>query len=79
MFLLSLVFVATAFCLGAIVVRTISIIPLSILARAADGGRYVRLGSSDRPSRVRPRAGRRTPPPHGGRSHAFRLAGVGIR
>jgi ABC-type Mn2+/Zn2+ transport system permease subunit len=45
MFLLSLVFVAAVSSIGAVVVRTMSINPLSILARAAAHGRYVRLGS----------------------------------
>jgi hypothetical protein len=79
MFLLSLVFVATAFIIGTVVVRAISVIPLSILARAAEGGRYARLGLRDPPSSGRPTAGRRTPPLHGARAHAFMPAAAGVR
>ena len=74
MFLLSLMFVAMAFFIGAVVVQAISMIPLSILARAADARRYVRLGSRDLPSSMTPGAGRRSPALHGAGGYAFALA-----
>jgi hypothetical protein len=74
MFLLSLAFVSVTFFIGALVVRTIAIIPLSILARAAEAGRYVRLGARELPSPMTPGAGRRSPALQRGRGNAFQLA-----
>jgi hypothetical protein len=71
-FLLSLVSVAAVASIGALIVRAISIIPTSILARAAEGGRYWRLESRDPPSRVGPKTGRRAP-----RLHAASCMAVG--
>lgn len=76
MLLLSLVFVAMALFIGAIVVRAISIIPLSILARAAEGGRYVRLGLSELSSPATPSGGRRSPASPGAHGVTFRMAGA---
>jgi hypothetical protein len=73
MFLLSLLFVAVVFSIGAGVARAISSIPLSILLRAADGGRYSQLGLRDPPAPPTTRAGRRAAPMHG---QVLRPAGV---
>jgi hypothetical protein len=62
LFLLSLVVVAAVFSIGALVVRLIGTIPLDILARAEEGGRYVGLGTQDGPSPAAPAAGRRIAP-----------------
>lgn len=78
MFLLSLAFVAMVFRIRALVVQTISIIPLSILARVAEARRYVRPGSHEQ-SPVTPAAGRRTPSLQAGRGPAFTLAGAEVR
>jgi hypothetical protein len=74
MFLLSLVSVAAVVSIGALVVRAVSIIPLSILARAAEGGRYWRLESREPPAPLTPRAGRRAP-----RTPSGSWIGVGAR
>jgi hypothetical protein len=75
-FLLSLILVATAFFFGVLVVHTISIIPISILARAEQGGRYVRLGAC---GLLLPRSrtgGRRSPPRMAVGGHRLSLAGA---
>src|ERR1700734_1568986 len=61
-FLLSLVLVTMAFLLGVLVVHAISIIPISILARAEQAGRYVRLGTCGPLLRRTRTSGRRLPP-----------------
>ncbi len=63
MFLLSLVLVAAVSSMGALVVRAISLIPLSVLDCAADGGRYSRLESRAVSMPPRPAAGRRAAAP----------------
>jgi hypothetical protein len=72
-FLVSLLFVAAVFSIGAGIASAISIIPLSILKRAAEGGRYFQLGLHDAPAPTKP-AGRRRAPPMGGRRGAALLA-----
>lgn len=74
-FLLSVAFIAAVFLIGVGVARAISIIPLSILDRAANGGRYTRLGCAERPSPVKA-VGRRTPPLYGTRSNGLLMTGV---
>ena len=59
---LSLVVAAVAFAIGALIVRAVATIPLDILARAGEGGRYVGLGSQDGPSPAAPAAGQRIAP-----------------
>ncbi len=61
MFILSLVLVAAVSSIGALVMRAISMIPLSVLACAAEGGRYSRLESRRPSSAHRPAGGRRAP------------------
>jgi hypothetical protein len=61
MFLLSVQSVAMACCIGALIVEAFAIIPLSVMARAAQAGRYVRLASHDLPSALTPGVGRRSP------------------
>jgi hypothetical protein len=61
MFMLSLVLVAAVSSIGALVVRAIALIPLSVLARAADAGRYSRLDSRGPSAPHRRMAGRRAP------------------
>jgi len=61
MFLLSLLAVIVVFSIGAGVAKVISMIPLSVLERAADGGRYSRLGAPEPPPPVKP-VGRRARP-----------------
>jgi hypothetical protein len=79
MFLLSLVFAATAAFIGTLVARVICIIPLSILARAEQGGRYVRLGSCQLPSPGGPAGGRRIPALLGTGGYALALADAELR
>jgi hypothetical protein len=76
--MVSLLFVAVVFVIGAAVVRAIAIIPLSILDRAAQNGRYARLGSADRPSPGTPVAGRRAATLCGSRRHGMLITGVHI-
>jgi hypothetical protein len=58
-FMLSLVLVAVVSSIGALVVRAIAHMPLSMLARSADAGRYSRLESRGPSSPHRHVAGRR--------------------
>jgi hypothetical protein len=62
LFLLSLAVVAVVLSIGALIVRAIAAIPLHILARAEEGGRYVGLGAQDGPSPAAPAAGQRIAP-----------------
>lgn len=55
---LSLIAGAVALAFGAVILQAISAIPLSILACAEKGGRYVRLGARDSGSPATPAAGR---------------------
>jgi hypothetical protein len=61
-FLVSLLFVAVVFSIGAGVASGISIIPFSLLERTARGARYSQLGLHDPPAPVRAAARRRTRP-----------------
>jgi hypothetical protein len=79
MFLLSLVFVATAFFIGVLMVHPISIIPLSILARAEQAGRYVRLASRALPLPGTRTTGRRIRPLLSASGYALTLATVAVR
>ncbi|MGA2861249.1 MAG: hypothetical protein ACLQFF_10955 [Steroidobacteraceae bacterium] len=78
MFLLSLVFVATAFFIGVLVLHTISIIALSILARAEQPSRYVRLASRALPLPGTRTIGRRIRPLLGASGYALTLATVAV-
>jgi hypothetical protein len=71
LFLLSLVVVAVVFSLGALIVRAIATIPLDVLARAEEGGRYVGLGSEDGPSPAAPAAGQRVAPLLAANGHGY--------
>jgi hypothetical protein len=62
MFLLSVLSVAMTFCIGVLIVHAFAINPLLVLARAAQVGRYVRLGSHDLLLAVTPGTGRRRSP-----------------
>jgi hypothetical protein len=76
LFLLSLVLVTMAFLLGVLVAHTISLIPISILSRAEQAGRYVRLGACG-PLLPRTRiSGRRSPPRVRAGGHSLSLAGA---
>jgi hypothetical protein len=61
MFMLSLILVAAVSSIGALVMRAIAQLPLSVLDRAADAGRYSRLESHGPSSPHRRVAGRRAP------------------
>jgi hypothetical protein len=61
-FLVSLLSVAAVFSIGAGIASAISLIPPSILERAATGGRYFQLGLHDAPAPRRPAGRRRAPP-----------------
>jgi hypothetical protein len=75
-FLLSLVLVTMAFLLGVLVVHAISIIPISILARAEQAGRYVRLGTCGPLLRRTRTSGRRLPPRMRAGGYSLSLAGA---
>jgi hypothetical protein len=76
LFLLSLLLVTMAFFLGVLVAHAISNIPISILARAEQAGRHVRLGEC-RPLLPRTRSrGRRSPPPMRARRYSPSLVGA---
>ncbi len=78
MFLLSLVFGATAFFIAVLVVHTISIIAPSILARAQQAGRYVRPASRALPLPGTRTIGRRIRPLLGASGYALTLATVAV-
>jgi hypothetical protein len=78
MFLPSLVFVATAFFVGVLLVPAISIIPLPILARAEQAGRYVRLASRALPLPGTRTTGRRIRPLLGASGYTLTLATVAV-
>jgi hypothetical protein len=78
-FLVSLLLVAAAFSIGAGVASAISIIPLSILERAAGGGRYFQLGLRDARMPTRPAGRRRAPPMCGTRGSTLVVSGVPVR
>jgi hypothetical protein len=78
-FLVSLLFVAAVFSIGAGIAGAISIIPLSVLERAAGGGRYFQLGLQDTPAPSGPAGRRRAPPLCGRRGSALFVSGVPVR
>jgi hypothetical protein len=79
MFLVSLLLVAAVFSIGAGIASAISIIPPSILERAAGGGRYFQLGLQDAPAPRRPAGRRRAPPMRGTRGSVLLAGGVPVR
>jgi hypothetical protein len=78
-FLVSLLLVAAVFSIGAGIAGAISIIPPSILERAAEGGRYFQLGWHDAPAPRRPAGRRRAPPMRGMRGAVALAGGVPVR
>jgi hypothetical protein len=78
-FLISLLFVAAVFSIGAGIASAIAIIPPSILERAAAGGRYFQLGLDDAPAPTRPAGRRRAPPMCGTRGSELLVSGAPLR
>jgi hypothetical protein len=78
-FLVSLLLVAAVFSIGAGVASLISIIPPSILERAAGGGRYFQLGLHDAPAPSRPAGRRRASPMCGTRGSVLLASEVPVR
>jgi len=78
-FLVSLLFIAAVFSIGAAIASAIAIIPLSILERAAGGGRYFQLGLPDAPAPTKPAGRRRAPPMCGPRGYTLLISGVPVR